>query len=245
MKLEEFHADLQALAVAKSTEEIAVLCRRYGERLGLGAFVYALRVPPQFADAQVVMVQTYPVEWTDRYWDQGYYSVDPVINYCANHITPITWDKLAPIKPLGGGERMMNEAGDFGLRAGVTMPVHSPHGELGILSYALDRATPEAWRCAEQSKPYVQLMGGYLHEAMRRVSRVSGLTDALLSGRELECLRWVADGKSSWEIGRLLNLSERTVNFHIERSMAKLNVCNRQHAIAKAIISGLLTPRPF
>ena len=245
MNLEEFHTDLQALADAKSTGEITELCRRYGERLGLGAFIYALRVPPQFADAQVVWVQTYPVEWTDHYWDQGYYVVDPVIDYCSNHITPITWDKLPPVHPQGDGARMMNEAGEFGLRAGVTMPVHSPRGELGILSYALDRATPEAQRAAEHAKPYVQLMGGYLHEAMRRVSRVTGPTDSLLSERELECLRWVADGKSSWEIGRLVSLSERTVNFHIERAMAKLNVCNRQHAVAKAIISGLLTPRPF
>ncbi len=43
-----------------------------------------------------------------------------------------------------------------------------------------------------------------------------------LTERERMVLSWVAAGKSSWEIGRILSISEHTVNSHIERAVAKL-----------------------
>ncbi|HBI83968.1 MAG TPA: helix-turn-helix transcriptional regulator [Alcaligenaceae bacterium] len=61
-----------------------------------------------------------------------------------------------------------------------------------------------------------------------------------LTGRELECLEWVSHGKTSWEIGTILDLSERTVNFHLRNACQKLGVYGRQHAVAKALKSGML-----
>ena len=45
-----------------------------------------------------------------------------------------------------------------------------------------------------------------------------------LTGRELECLEWVSHGKTSWEIGTILDLSERTVNFHLSNACLNLGV---------------------
>lgn len=61
-----------------------------------------------------------------------------------------------------------------------------------------------------------------------------------LSGRELQCLEWVSRGKTSWEIGVILSLSERTVNFHLMNASRKLNVYSRQAAVAQAIRLGFL-----
>jgi len=61
-----------------------------------------------------------------------------------------------------------------------------------------------------------------------------------LTGRELECLEWVSHGKTSWEIGNILDLSERTVNFHLLNACRKLEVYGRQHAVAKAFRLGVL-----
>lgn len=61
-----------------------------------------------------------------------------------------------------------------------------------------------------------------------------------LSGRELQCLDWVSRGKTSWEIGVILGLSERTVNFHLINASRKLNVYGRQAAVAQAIRLGFL-----
>jgi len=61
-----------------------------------------------------------------------------------------------------------------------------------------------------------------------------------LSGRELQCLAWVSRGKTSWETGVILGLSERTVNFHLCNASRKLNVYGRQACVAQAIRLGLL-----
>jgi len=61
-----------------------------------------------------------------------------------------------------------------------------------------------------------------------------------LTSRELECMHWAAMGKTSWEIGRILGLAERTINFHIARVCGKFGVHRRQAAITLAIQRGLL-----
>jgi len=60
----------------------------------------------------------------------------------------------------------------------------------------------------------------------------------LLTGREREVLRWVAGGKTSWEISVILRISERTVKFHLVEASRKLNAVNRTSAVAKALARG-------
>ena len=64
-----------------------------------------------------------------------------------------------------------------------------------------------------------------------------------LTARERECLLWAAQGKTSWEIGRILGIAERTVNFHIANTCAKLDVRTRQAAITTALEWGLISVR--
>lgn len=61
-----------------------------------------------------------------------------------------------------------------------------------------------------------------------------------LSTRELTCLGWAAVGKTSWEIGVILGLTERTINFHINNACTKFQVHGRQAAITAALQAGLL-----
>jgi DNA-binding CsgD family transcriptional regulator len=63
-----------------------------------------------------------------------------------------------------------------------------------------------------------------------------------LTDREQQVLMWVAQGKSSWEIGHIIHCEECTVNFHCRNIMGKLNVSTRAHAAIKAFGLGLLSP---
>lgn len=63
-----------------------------------------------------------------------------------------------------------------------------------------------------------------------------------LSEREKACLSWAAVGKSSWEIGRILCISENTVIFHIKNAMRKLGANSRTLAAFKAVELGLIEP---
>jgi DNA-binding CsgD family transcriptional regulator len=62
-----------------------------------------------------------------------------------------------------------------------------------------------------------------------------------LTSREVECLCWCAEGKSYWETGSILGISERTVSFHMERVRSKLRAGNNAHAVALAYRIGALS----
>jgi LuxR family transcriptional regulator len=61
-----------------------------------------------------------------------------------------------------------------------------------------------------------------------------------LTKREVEILRWTAQGKSSEEIANVLHLSINTINYHIKKSIAKLEAPNKTAAAVKAAVLGLL-----
>jgi DNA-binding CsgD family transcriptional regulator len=61
-----------------------------------------------------------------------------------------------------------------------------------------------------------------------------------LTSQELECLRWCKEGKTNWEIGEILTISEKTVEFHLSNSMRKLGAGNRITAVIMGIKEGLI-----
>ena len=63
-----------------------------------------------------------------------------------------------------------------------------------------------------------------------------------LNDREVEALTWVARGKTSAEIAQILDLSKRTIDFHIDNARAKLGAATRTEAVIKAADGGLIEP---
>jgi DNA-binding NarL/FixJ family response regulator len=67
-----------------------------------------------------------------------------------------------------------------------------------------------------------------------------GPVDFALTDREVEALTWVAKGKSSTDIAVLMNVSERTVNFHINNVIRKIGVATRVQAAIRCALLGLI-----
>ena len=65
--------------------------------------------------------------------------------------------------------------------------------------------------------------------------------DINLTRRELEVLHFLADGMTSQEIGKILNLSSHTVDWYMNGIQEKLNAHNRQHVVALAFRNGLIS----
>lgn len=67
----------------------------------------------------------------------------------------------------------------------------------------------------------------------------SSKTD-ILTRRQIECLTWVADGKTDWEIGEILSIQESTVHSHIKDPKKKLGAVTRAQAVVEAFKAGLI-----
>jgi len=63
-----------------------------------------------------------------------------------------------------------------------------------------------------------------------------------LNDREIETLTWVARGKTSAQIAKIIGLSKRTVDFHLDNAREKLGAATRTQAAIKAAVGKLIEP---
>jgi NarL family two-component system response regulator LiaR len=113
----------------------------------------------------------------------------------------------------------------------------------GALGYLLKDASPQellrAIREVHHGEPSMQPT--IAHKVMRELQRTSNLppTEEPLTAREVEILKWVAQGLSNQEIADKLVISERTVRTHVSNILSKLYLANRTQAALYALREGI------
>lgn len=184
---------------------------------------------------------SYPDEWLRRYWQNGYAEVDPVFRSAlkapGTQIWKYTYREVTSEKE----KEFIQAAAEFGLVDGITTGSADPAcGMSTFCSFAGDDSLD-----TERYFKLVEYLGYHFHLALMRTGpRHSGVLDRCvkqLSVRELTILNWMKNGKTNWEIAKILNISERTVRFHVESIFSKLDVTSRSHAVATAMEHGLPT----
>ena len=236
--------DLERLQDCATVEAFAAAVSAISSTLGFDYWMYGLDLPVMEERSHQFLIGGYPLEWVRHYFAHDYLQLDPVIAHCQAHASPFVWPGVEPAMQRGGGydpsiERFFGEAGEFGLNSGLTIPVHGLGCSWGLVSLSskAERSSDDL----REISPRAHLLGHFIHEAGHRFADVSGASGPVhLTTRELECLHWVALGKTSWEIGRLLAVTERTIVFHVQNAARKLGVNSRQAAVARAIVHGLI-----
>ena len=185
----------------------------------------------------------YAPEWREAYDSQNMAYADPTVAHCIAHTIPLIWSPDIFRTPLQ--HQMYEEATSYGLRAGVTLPIHGPAQELGILCLVSDRLPGRQFHDdARQALPKLALMRDIVFESAIGFARPSESPahddEPQLTRREVECLQWIAEGKTSQEIARLLSCSAGTVDFHVINLRKKLDARTRREAVLKGIRMGLV-----
>lgn len=210
--------------------------------IGFEHAMYAV-VHSRHAQYENAFVQSnYSAEWRERYDAERFAYVDPTVSHCLVSTLPVIWEPDA--FGTAGRRTLYEEACHFGMRTGVTLPIHGPNGEVGLLSLASDVAPGERFtREITRRMADLTLMRDYAFASSAAfMHQGGGEAVPRLTRRELEVLNWVMAGKSSWEISMITRCSEATVNFHLANVRQKFNVNTRQQAVVKAISLGLLNP---
>ena len=187
---------------------------------------------------------TYPDDWSAHYYKNDYVNVDPVMTAACGRLTPFVWSGLPRSGPSDAPQRrMLNEAGDFGLRHGVTIPVHGPGQAFATLNVASSAKPEEFSELWQQQQHALHLIALHSHEAIVQTVLTEANEEPIqLAPRERECLLWAARGKTAWEISVVLGLSEHTVVYYLKLAARKLNVHTKVHAVVKALLLGLIAP---
>ena len=231
-----------------------------GSHLGFEQVLFGI-VPSRTTPFEKAFVRSnYADDWRPRYERNGFAYADPTVSHCLNSSLPLIWEPET--FTVSSQPAQYDDARGHGSKSGVTLPLHGPHGEFGVLSFASDaRPGAEARRVIAEALPGMTLVRDYAlasssrfrveaphGESAQNMPEAPRLSDAQraamprLTRRELEVLQWVMAGKSSWEIARITNCSEATVNFHLANVRQKFDVNTRQQAVVKAIGLGLITP---
>ena len=237
------HNDLvKSSAVAGSFSEIKTLLENLCDSLAMDCFIYGSQFPISFVKPTTIIVDGYPETWRRRYCEANYLTLDPTVSHCRQSTVPIVWFDLQNSNQQVS--RFFNEASDYGLCSGISVPVHGLGGEWAILSLASSQHNDRAKPALYDAQVALVLLAPFVHEAVRRLVAQQGTQPiaTCLTPREKEVLLWTAEGKTAWDISQILNISERTVVFHLQNTAEKLNVCNRTHAVARAISLGLINP---
>ncbi len=202
--------------------------------------------------AEVATLSNFPAAYQKRYRQEHYYRHDPVVRYCVGNLPPLRVgrDSLGLWPDRGQGlttiqRRIINEAADCGMAVGVVIPLRSP-GRYPLAGMSLSNAMrpAEFGRFLAEWGQLAQLAALYAHTRLQMLLQKPehAASGVVLSARERECLLWVSRGLSSRETALRIGLSAKTVDFHIANAMGKLEVATRSHAVARAIVFGLLKP---
>ncbi|MEO7065482.1 MAG: autoinducer binding domain-containing protein [Rhodanobacter sp.] len=227
------------LSAANNEYQLFQQIAQVGRELGFEYCCYGIRIPFPVRKPTVSIFDTYPTGWMDHYRANGFMEIDPTVRAGVLSNELIVW----PGSAQGAARRLWSDACGFGLTVGVARSSWGAHGAFGLLTLA--RHGEELTRTeADAISLPTNWLTNLTHLLMSRflIPKLAPRSDTTLTPREHEVLCWTAEGKTAYEIGRILSISERTVNFHINNVMAKLAVANKLQAVVKAIMTGLLQP---
>jgi DNA-binding CsgD family transcriptional regulator len=118
---------------------------------------------------------------------------------------------------------------------GIAFPVHAERGLAGVTVFFGSNPTLDTELLID-----VHARCFALFAAVAPIRPAQNAPPPAMSRRELECLKLTANGHTSEEIARLLNLSVHTANQYLTQTTQKLDAVNRVHAVAKALRLGLI-----
>lgn len=209
------------------------------QSLGFDYCVYGLQLPTSLSKPKVISMSNGPVAFQERYVSEGYLYIDPTVKHARRSQTPIAWTEELFNTPAT--RALWDDAHAAGIRARWAQSCITSTGVAGMLTLSRPSEKLSSSELASQeikmswlvNVAHFSLSRAFMSQAIEKIQ--PGLT-----AREIEILKWTADGKTSADIAEILSISENTVNFHIKNATAKLQTSNKTAAAVRACMLGLL-----
>ncbi len=238
MKLQETYDMVLRFAICQTEEQVSQIALKEASRFGVD-YYFAGTIPPEDStptqQLEHVIGGSWPSGWGERYFKHNYLRTDPTIEHVRSNNSPLIWKNLE--KSPRFRNVVMDEARDFGLNHGITIPQFSLDGVKIGISFAgqnMDIADPKL-------QTSLTVIGAYTVSSILRVLQRNYRSEIInLTEREREVLYWISEGKTSRDISAILSIAKPTVEKHFTTLQHKLCAQNRTHAVAEAMRRGLL-----
>lgn len=234
------HGGFTSVLEARSSEELRTEVLRFTKWLGFDLMSASVVIDRAIGDAEFHFIDNTPDGYRQAFENKENWHRDPVAQHCKRHSIPIIWDQSTYLK--GGLAERWEEQAAFGYRTGVGMALHLPGGQHFMIAVDRDQPMPKDTSEVTRIVADLQLFAVHAQDAAMRLLAppAPALDLPQLTARELEALRWTMDGKTAWEVGAILGISERTAVLHVNNAMHKLGCTSKHQAVIKALRLGLI-----
>lgn len=189
---------------------------------------------------ELLMLTDYPESWVERYVANNIVSNDPVLLASQRTNCGFCWEDVPGLIKLTSALRQITEdTRKAGILNGFTVPAHVPGEANGSCNFAMSRHQ----EAPKHNFGMAQLIGSFAFQAARSLilnAQSVNLDPVQLTNRQLECVALVARGKSDWEIGCILGVSEETVKKHLRDARERYDVPKRVQVVLRAVFDGQL-----
>lgn len=230
---------------ASTPEQLDALTKRFLAHYQIDAFTLYVGTDARRRPSARKIAGTSHAGWRAHYDAHNLAPVDDLLKSGLRNSAPTTWTRFRQARRLTAAkERIYNDAAEFGLRDGFYLPLHQADGSM----HGVSLMTSETLPTDQGTLAILHMLSLYYSLAAERLGLVAAALghetapQPDLTKRQIQCLQWIAEGKSSWEIGEILGLSEYTVNEHLAAARKRLGVRTTTQAAIQAVLRGFVKP---
>jgi len=229
-----------AVLNARSRDELLTEIVSFARRLEFETVATTMVIDHFLGEPEFINVDNTPAAFKETFNDRSGGRRNPVAQHCKRRSVPIIWDQ-ATYLAAGQGDQWETQA-RFGYKTGIALALHMPEGRHFMVGVDRDRPLPTEPVELTRMVADLQLFAVHAQDAAQRVLLPALPQSDLptLTPRELETLRWTMEGKTAWEVGNILGISERTAVLHANNATHKLGTANKHQAVLKALRMGLI-----
>lgn len=204
-------------------------------QLGFDYFIFRMIIPSYLSSTGGAVLTNIPPEIMKPYEDNNQVDDNPIISHCRTSLLPIIWGaescpKLRDLIQKETGSYAWSQALHDHTCVASLITVIRAHNTISDQDI-IDKGGSVMLLC---SKLHTYFMDSYLSDS-DRYNRLLKIT-----AREREILTYYGQGKTASEIGMVLSISSRTVNFHLNSIYTKLGVSNSKESLVIAVKFGLI-----
>jgi len=225
---------------SRRAETVAELAQQYSEAIGTEGYQNCILTSLRGRNVGHVAWFEFPDGYADAYIERRWERIDPVLVSSWRAPRPFFWSDVVEKKELSPEQhRFMEECKDLKVHSGIVFPFHGPGHRLDVMSISRRVSEPpDRTRSSVLHAVSAQTWNRYLELSQEELFLQP--EGAALTPRELEILRWCKDGKTRPEIGDILSISHKTVEFHLCNIMNKLGATNQITAVVIGLQRGLI-----
>jgi LuxR family transcriptional activator of conjugal transfer of Ti plasmids len=205
------------------------------QQAGFSGYAY-LYIRP----GHTIASSNYPPEWRAIYFKRKFEAIDPIVNRAKSLKRVFTWSGVDERRRLAKEEQaFFDQAADFGIRSGVTVPIRAVNGSTSMFTLASDKSSIDLERDIDPVAAAAAV--GQLHTRMSMLPLTPDAQHpAWLDPKEAAYLNWISVGKTMEEAADLEGVKYNSVKSKLEEARKRFQIHTMPHLVALAIRAGLI-----